>query len=116
MTDPNVPSETPATPATPYVAPAAAGPKQGLSLTSFITGLGAFVFSWIPIVGFLGFVAGIVAVITGFMAKGKEPAAPKWMWIVGLIAGFIGIAISLVYLIGFIMLLSLGSAVTTYGY
>ena len=141
MTDPNVPSETPVTPAatppaaatppvappavppaaatppvSPYAAPTAAGPKQGLSLTSFITGLGALVFSWIPFIGIIGFLAGIVAVITGFMAKRKEPAAPKWMWIVGLIAGFVGIAISLIYLIGFILLLAVGTAAGNYGY
>jgi hypothetical protein len=77
-------------PASPYVAPAA-GPKQGLSLTSFILGLVGFLLAWIPFVGIVGFLAGLAAVILGFIARAKEKSAPKWMWIVGLIAGFVAI-------------------------
>lgn len=110
MTDPNVPSETPATPpappaatpppapyAAPYAAaPAAAGPKQGLSLTSFILGLGGLVLSWIP---FFGPLVSIAAVILGFIGKAKEPGAPKWMWIVGLITGFVGILLGILFIV-----------------
>ncbi|MEO6943823.1 MAG: hypothetical protein ABI053_03835 [Lacisediminihabitans sp.] len=85
-------------PASPYVAPAA-GPKQGLSLTSFILGLVGFLLAWIPFVGIVGFLAGLAAVILGFIAKAKEKMAPKWMWIVGLVAGFIAILISIIYLV-----------------
>ena len=142
MTDPNVPSETPVPPAatppaaatppvappaaTPPVAPpaatppaspytaAAVGPKQGLSLTSFITGLGGLVFSWVPVFGFL---VALAAVITGFIAKKKELAAPKWMWLVGIITGFVGILLSFVFVLALIIpLLIFGSAVSTYNY
>jgi hypothetical protein len=95
-------------PASPYVAPiAAAGPKQGLSLTSFILGLAGLVFSWVPILGFL---ASVAAIVIGFIAKSKEPAAPKWMWIVGVIAGFVAVVISLIVLIGFIALIAIGAS------
>ena len=101
MTDPNVPSETPQTPAAPVPpAPAAAGPKQGLSLTSFILGLAGVVFSWIFILGLL---VSAAAIVLGFIAKGKEPGAPKWMWLVGLIAGAVGALIGLLVLIFTIM-------------
>ena len=101
MTDPNVPSQTPATPpATPYTAPAGTAPKQGLSLTSFILGLAGIVFSWALIFGLL---VSVAAVILGFIAKGKEPNAPKWMWIVGLITGGIGVLISLLILVFWII-------------
>jgi hypothetical protein len=94
-------------PASPYVAPAA-GPKQGLSLTSFILGLVGFLLAWIPFVGIVGFLAGLAAVILGFIAKSKEKSAPKWMWIVGLFAGFVAILISIIYLI--VILIAFGIA------
>jgi hypothetical protein len=94
----------------PYAAPTGGtSPKQGLSLTSFIVGLaGLLILSWIPI---LGLIVGIAAVVLGFMAKGREPGAPQWMWIVGVIAGFVTILINLFFTIGFIALVSIGSQV-----
>ncbi|MCU1403368.1 MAG: hypothetical protein JWM70_1692 [Microbacteriaceae bacterium] len=89
---------TPPPEPTPYSTPAA-GPRQVLSLTSFILGLAGLLFGWIPFVGILGFLAAIGAVVTGFMGKAKEPQAPKWMWLVGIIAGFVAIAIGLIVLI-----------------
>ena len=55
-----------------------------------------------------------------FMGKKKEPAAPKWMWLVGIIAGFVALAISLIIglvtiLTIFLPFLFLGS-IDTYGY
>jgi hypothetical protein len=103
------PYSSPAPGPSPYAAPTGGtSPKQGLSLTSFIIGLaGLLILSWIPILGLL---VGIAAVVLGFMAKGREPGAPQWMWIVGVIAGFITILINLFFTIGFIALLSLGTA------
>ncbi|NEM91260.1 DUF4190 domain-containing protein [Galbitalea soli] len=88
MTDPIVPEPAPA-----YTPAPVAGPKQGLSLTSFILGIAGLVFSWVPVLGFL---ASLAAIILGFVAKSKEKAAPRWMWIVGIILGFVAIAISLI--------------------
>ena len=102
----------------PAAAPAPApGPAQTLSLISFIVGLASFVFSWVPVLGFLGAIA---AIILGFMGKKKEPAAPKWMWLGGIIAGFVALAISLIIglvtiLTIFLPFLFLGS-IDTYGY
>jgi hypothetical protein len=92
MTDPIAPEPTPA-PAAPVYAPAAAGPKQALSLTSFILGLAGLVFSWIP---FLGFLASLAAIIIGFISRKREPAAPRWMSLVGIIAGFVAIVLSII--------------------
>ena len=74
-------------------APMAPGPKQTLSLASFIVGLAAFVLSWF--IG-LGLIPGIVAVVLGFKAKKSEPGAPPWMSMVGIIAGFVGIGLSII--------------------
>jgi hypothetical protein len=85
------------------------GPKQTLSLTSFIVGLASLVFCWVPVLGFLGAVA---AVIIGFIAKGREPQAPKWMWLVGIISGFAAILLSLLILVPLILLVAFGAAVS----
>jgi hypothetical protein len=80
--------------------------KQTQSLVSFIIGLVAFLFSAVPFVNFLAFVAGIVAVVLGFRAKKAEPGAPKWMSLTGIIGGFVAIGLSLifglVYLVAFV--------------
>lgn len=91
------PTAPPAAPpaAAPYQAGATASPKQSLSLTSFITGIAGLIFSAIPGLGFLAAVAGV---ILGFIGKKKEPAAPRWMWMVGIIAGFVGILLSVVFI------------------
>jgi hypothetical protein len=78
----------------PYTGAGGPPPKQTLSLTSFILGLAAFVLGWIP---FLGFLISVAAIILGFLAMSKEKSAPKWMWIVGLIGGFLGLIGSLIF-------------------
>ena len=102
-----------AAPAAPAYAPApAAGPKQGLSLTSFILGLASLVFSWVT---GLGFLAALAAVIIGFIAKGREKEAPRWMWLVGIITGFVALFIALIvtifWIIALVTLSSYGSLV-----
>ena len=105
----------PAAAPAPAYAPGTPAPKQTLSLVSFIVGLVALVFSWVPILGLL---AGIAGIVIGVMARKREPAAPKWMWIVGIIAGAVAILIGLITLIGWIIslvyLASLGSIANTY--
>jgi hypothetical protein len=95
MTDPVVP------PAAPVPAPVAAGPKQALSLTSFILGLAGLVFSWVPVLGFL---ASLAAIILGFIGRKREPAAPSWMSLVGIIAGFVAIVLSIILTIVLLIL------------
>ena len=115
LTPPPPPPPPPAQPASPYVAPTA-GPKQTLSLVSFILGIAGFVFAWIPVVGIIGFLAGLAAIILGFMAKSKEPGAPKWMWIVGLVGGFLAIAISIVYIVLFFIAIGMAASVGDLNY
>src|SRR5258707_1103489 len=109
MTDtPPVPPtpETPATPPAASMPPAppamagAPGPKQTLSLTAMIIGIAAFVLSFV--IG-LGFIPGIVAIILALQAKAKEPGAPKFMWIIGLVGGIAGVVFGLIFGIIFIV-------------
>ena len=67
------------------------GPK-GVSITSMVLGI-------VGIVGF-GFLAlaSIAAIITGHMAQRSQPHA-KGFWITGLITGYIGLAIGLIWLV-----------------
>ncbi|HEV7742073.1 MAG TPA: hypothetical protein VGO65_06605 [Pseudolysinimonas sp.] len=100
---PDTPPTPPAAsvPPAPPAAPGVAGPKQTLSQVGFIAGLVGFVFSWIPVLGFL---VSLAAIIISLMAKGREPGAPKWMWIVGLIGGIVGLVVGLIYGISLILL------------
>lgn len=101
-------TDTPSTPPAPAMPPAA-GPKQTQSLVGFILGIAAFVLSWVFILGLL---LGVGAIIVSLMAKGKEPGAPKWMWIIGLVGGIIGVVtgliVTIVTIIGFVALGSYG--------
>ena len=99
----------------PPAAPAAAGPKQTLSIVGFILGLASVVFGW---VGIIGIGAGIAAIIVSLKAKKSEPGAPSWMHTVGLIAGIVGIIIGLISGLVFLFLtliplLTYGAAVST---
>ncbi|MDQ1544546.1 MAG: hypothetical protein QOK08_2184 [Actinomycetota bacterium] len=109
MTDPVTPDPTtpPAAPAAPAYSPAPVGVKQTLSLVSFIVGLVAFLFGWALI---FGLAAGIVAIILGVLGRKREPGAPKWMWLVGIIAGAVGGATSLVITIVFFVALAVAAA------
>ena len=88
-------TDSPATPA-PAPMPGPAGPKQSLSLTSFILGIAGLIFSWVPILPFL---ASLAAIIIGFIARKNEPGAPKWMALVGIILGFVAIGIAIIILV-----------------
>jgi hypothetical protein len=80
-------------PAATAYTPAPAGARQGLSLTSFILGIAGFLLAFV--FGF-GLIVGVAAVILGFLGRKREPAAPRWMSLVGIIGGFVGIAVALI--------------------
>lgn len=101
MTD----STPPAAPEpTPYsAAPAAGGSKAPvLSIISLITGILGLLGSWIgffSLVGLIGIFLPIAAIVTGFLGKKKEPQAAKGLWLTGLITGFIGLALTVLFVI-----------------
>ncbi|GAA2078990.1 hypothetical protein GCM10009840_12650 [Pseudolysinimonas kribbensis] len=115
MSDATPPPPTPEQPATP-AAPAAPAyapgtpVKQGLSLTGFILGIAAVVFSWVFIFGLLVAIAGL---IISLIARGREPQAPNWMKLIGLILSIVGLVIAALVLIftiiGLVALASVGN-------
>ena len=118
-TDPaaaSVPAPPAATPPPPpaYQAPgyipAAAGPPQGLSLTSMILGIAGVVLSFFA----FGFLPALAAVITGHLAQRRQPHA-KPFWLTGIITGYVGLAISVVAVVIFIAFV-IFAATTTYSY
>jgi hypothetical protein len=73
-----------------YVPPA----PQGLSIASMILGIAGTFFSF----GYgLGLFPAIAGVITGHMARKRQPHA-RGFWLAGLITGYIGIGISLIWI------------------
>lgn len=95
--------------------PAAAGPKQTQSLVGFLLGVGSIVFSGL---GIIGVGLGVAAIIVTNKAKKSEPGAPTWMHTAGLITGIVGIILSIilgiVFLIATILPLIYASQVATY--
>jgi hypothetical protein len=88
--DPNRPQQTPPqTPPQMQTFGASAYPIQeaasGVSIASLVCGIIGVLVGWIPIVGFIGLVLGIVAVATGIM--GLQRPNGRGMAIAGLICG-----------------------------
>lgn len=102
----------------PYTGGAPAQKPPVLSIISLVLGIlgvvGFFVV-FIPIVGSimqLFIPAG--AVVLGFLGKKKEPWAPKGLWLTGMILGFVGLAIAVISLIGWIVLFASAGTMSTY--
>ena len=55
----------------------------------------------------------VAAIVIGFIARRKEPAAPKWMWLVGIVSGFAAALLSVLFLVPFLLFLAFGSTITT---
>ena len=85
--------------ATPYTTTPVPGKSPVLSILSLVGGiigvLLAFAFG-------TGFIFALAGVILGFIARRREPQA-RGMWLTGIILGFVGIAISLIFIALFIV-------------
>src|ERR1700712_269311 len=106
--DPPVDPYAPVTPPPPpsYAAPAyapgyygAPQPPQGLAIASLVTGIAGAFFSLVYGIGFL---PSLAAVITGHLARKRQPHA-RGFWLAGLICGYVGLGISLLWFIGIIL-------------
>ena len=78
---------------------AAPQPPKGLAIASMVTGIVGVFFSF----GYgFGLFPSIAAVITGHFARKRQPYA-RGMWLAGLICGYVGIGISVLWAIGIIL-------------
>jgi|SRR5689334_9903593 hypothetical protein len=121
MTDtppvPPTPDTPPPAAATPPAAPAAAGPKQTLSIVGFILGIASIVFAFpVPLLGLAGGIAGLIVSRKG---KRDEPGAPSWMHTLGFVLSIIGLVLSviggIIWILSFVLpFLLIGSAGSYY--
>lgn len=103
---PVVPQAPPAPPAAPayyapthYAQPTAA--PSGLAIASLVTGIVGAFFGFLYGIGFL---SALAAVITGHIAQ-RRKYGPRGFWIAGLVCGYVGLALSLIWLIALIGLI-----------
>jgi Domain of unknown function (DUF4190) len=83
-------------------------PPRGLAIASMVLGIVGVFFS----LGYgFGLFPSIAAVITGHLARKRQPYA-RGMWLAGLICGYIGIGIALLWIVGLIIFFSLLAAGT----
>ncbi len=104
--------------AAPYTG-APAAKKQVLSIISMIAGILGVLGSGIATIPIAGFVMGLVlpaaAVVLGFLGKKKEPQA-KGFWMTGIITGFVGVLLVLLFGIGVAILFATIGTTTYYPY
>jgi hypothetical protein len=79
----------------PYQYGAPAGQPKGLAITSMVLGIVSIVCCWIGLVA-------IAAIITGHLAQRSQPHA-RGFWLTGLITGYVGLGISLLYGVFFVI-------------
>ncbi|MHA7985566.1 hypothetical protein ACX9R5_07130 [Rathayibacter sp. CAU 1779] len=117
---PPAPPQYGAPAASPYGGAAAPAGRKApvLSIIALIAGIlsvvGAFIFDWIPFVGaIIGLVISAAAIVLGFLGRTREPQA-KGMWLTGLILGFVGVVINLIFLIFWIAVFATSGSYSTY--
>ncbi len=96
------PSYAPAYQAGYYGAPQ---PPKGLSIASMVTGIASIVFS---VYGF-GILPSIAAIITGNLARKSQPQA-RGFWLAGLICGYIGLGLAVLWIVGIIIFIAFVAA------
>ena len=86
------------------------GPLRTLSLIGMIVGIvGVLSFGWfVP--------ASIAALVLGYMGKKREGVPAKGFWVTAIITGWVGVAITVLGAIGFIVIFALTAATGTSSY
>jgi hypothetical protein len=79
---------------------------RGLAIASMLTGIAGVFFSFAY--GF-GLLPSIAAIITGHLAQKRQPHA-RGMWLAGLICGYVGLAISVLWIIAIVVVVAFAVA------
>jgi hypothetical protein len=103
----SAPGDAPAYQAGYYATPQ---PPRGLAVAALITGIAGAFFSFAYGLGLLPSIAGI---ITGHLARKRQPHAGG-MALAGLICGYFGLAISILWIIGIILFIVFVAANPSY--
>jgi hypothetical protein len=109
---PSYPAAPAAGSGSPYAAPYQPGqggaPKKGLAITSMVLGIVSVVL-FLPL-WFLTFFTGLAALITGVLARKRNPEA-KGFALAGIITGVVGLLLSLI--VGIIFIAAISTAINT---
>ncbi len=71
---------------------------KGLSITALVFGILAFLIGWVPIIGWLIWIAAIVIGIVAIV-KSKEPGSGRGMAITGLVLPLVGLVIGIIFIV-----------------
>ncbi|WP_112134427.1 DUF4190 domain-containing protein [Glycomyces dulcitolivorans] len=80
------------------------GPSNGMGLTALILGISGLAVSWIPVLGCLGLIAGIIAIVFGALGIGKAnrgAATNRSSAVAGLATGIAAVIVGLVAAVAF---------------
>ncbi|GAA1653029.1 DUF4190 domain-containing protein [Georgenia ruanii] len=83
---------------TPYGATAHGGPRNGLGVAALVIGIIAVLLAWVPFVGLLGLVGGVVAIILGAVALsrvGRGEATNRSQSIAGIVLGALAVLLGI---------------------
>jgi Domain of unknown function (DUF4190) len=78
---------------------------NNLAVVSFVAGLASFFAHIIPVIG--GFTVAVIAIVTGFVARGQIKRSGEqgmWMANAGIIIGFIHLALGLIVILAVLFL------------
>lgn len=93
----------------PGAGPGSGQESNGLAIAALVCGIVGLLLSWIPIVGFLGFLLGLVAVGTGIagIRRARAPGVGQnGLAVGGLITGILAVLVSLIVFIGIVGVLN----------
>ena len=82
-----------ATPATSDRGPAATTPARGLSIAALVTGIAGVLLGFVYGLGLFPSIAGV---ITGNLARKRQPEA-RALWLTGLICAYVGLVVSVIF-------------------
>ena len=78
------------------------GGSNGLAIAALVCGIIALLLSWIPVINFLSFILGLIAIVLGGVgiAKAKDGRGGKGLAIAGLVTGLLALLVGFLIYVG----------------